>query len=75
MREKAIIEKIARDKNSTPEEVEKEIREAIREAMATKDPQAQELWKELVPDGKEPSIDAFFDFCVKLMKRRREGLL
>ena len=55
----------------TAKEVENEIRSAIHEAMATNDPQAQALWKQIAPDGKEPSIDRFLEFCVDRLNERR----
>ena len=29
------------------------------------DPQAQAIWKQIAPDGKEPSIETFLKFCVE----------
>lgn len=72
MKTNKIIKQIAKERNMTPKEVEEEMRSAIREAMATKDPQAQALWKQIAPDGKEPSIDKFLEFCAdRLHKQRR----
>ena len=66
-----IIEQIAREQNMTPGEVEEAMRYAIREAMATQDPQAQKLWKQIAPDGKEPSLDKFLGFCASWLNRER----
>lgn len=66
-----IIRRIAKEKGISPQKVEAEIRFAIREAMTTKDPQAQALWKQLAPDGKEPSIDRFLEFCVDRLNKQR----
>lgn len=71
MKANKIIEKIAKERNLTPKEVEDEMRRAIREAMATKDPQAQALWKQLAPDGNEPSIDRFLEFCANKINERK----
>ena len=57
----------------TPKEVEEAMRSAIREAMATQDPQAQKLWKQIAPDGKEPSIGKFLEFCVDRLNKERRG--
>ena len=66
-----IIKQIAGERNMTPQEVEEELRRAIREAMATEDPRAQALWKQIAPDGEEPSIDRFLEFCVARLNARR----
>lgn len=61
MTTKQIIRRIARDNNVTPKQVEKDIKEAIRAGMASDDPQAQAIWRQIAPDGKEPSIKTFFE--------------
>ena len=70
MKIEEIIKAVAKQNHSTPEEVEKEMRMAIREAMNTKDPQAQELWKRIAPDGKEPSIERFFQVVSDMIDER-----
>lgn len=44
--------------------------EAIRAGMASTDPHAQELWKQIAPDGKEPSLDTFLKFCAEQVDKR-----
>lgn len=66
-----IIQQIAKERGLSKNEVEEEMKSAIRQAMATKDPQAQALWKQLAPDGKEPSIDRFLAFCVDRINKQR----
>lgn len=73
MTTKEIIEQIARENHTTPEVVEKEMRSAIRAAMASNDPHAQALWKQIAPDGKEPSIETFLRFCVNRINKPRNG--
>ena len=68
MTTKEIIEQIAHNHRTTPEEVEAEMHNAIRAAMAADDPKAQALWKQLAPEGKEPSIEQFIQFCAERMK-------
>lgn len=68
---KRIIWRIAQEHNTTPEHMEAEMKAAIREGIASTDPRAQMLWRQLAPDGKEPSIDAFLDFCTGLLRQRR----
>ena len=59
---KRIIEIIAAENGISPEKVEQEMMEAIRAGMASADPHAQALWKQMCPDGKEPDLDTFLDF-------------
>ena len=56
---KRIIEIIAAENGISPEDVEHEMMEAIRAGMASPDPHAQALWKQICPDGKEPDLDTF----------------
>lgn len=60
---KKIIRQIAKQHGVTPQEVERDMKEAIRAGMSSTDPQAQALWKQIAPDGKEPSIETFLKFC------------
>lgn len=59
---KMILEIIAAANGITPEKVEYEMTEAIRAGMASPDPHAQALWKQICPDGKEPDLDTFLTF-------------
>ena len=59
---KRIIEIIAAENGISPKEVEHEMMEAIRAGMASPEPHAQALWKQICPDGKEPDLDTFLDF-------------
>ena len=59
---KGILQIIAAEQGISPEEVEHEMMEAIRAGMASPDPHAQALWKQICPDGKEPDLDTFLDF-------------
>lgn len=59
---KMILEIIAAANGITPEKVEYEMMEAIRAGMASPDPHAQPLWKQICPDGKEPDLDTFLTF-------------
>lgn len=73
MKTDEILQQVAKEKNMTPKAVEEEIRKAIREAMKTSDPHAQALWKQLSPDGKEPSIAQFLDFCIAQINAQKDG--
>ncbi len=59
---KRILQIIAAEQGISPEEVEHEMMEAIRAGMASTDPHAQALWKQICPDGKEPDLDTFLSF-------------
>ena len=59
---KRIIEIIAAENSISPEEVAHEMMEAIRAGMASPDPRAQALWKQICPDGKELDLDTFLTF-------------
>lgn len=60
-----IVQSIAAQNGVSAEFVEKEMRKAIRLAMASDDPKAQALWKQLAPDGKEPDLDEFLEFVLR----------
>ena len=76
---KRIIATIAAEQGITPEDVEHERMEAIRAGMASTDPHAQALWKQMCPDGKEPDLDTFLDFMANrvdmMMDDRKTGNL
>ena len=71
-----ILETIAAQNGTTPENVEHEMMEAIRAGMASPDPHAQALWKQICPDGKEPDLDTFLTFManrVDMMQSTQEN--
>ena len=72
MTTKQIIRQIARNNNVTPKQVEEDIKEAIRAAMASDDPQAQAIWRQIAPDGKESSIDTFLKFCANRIHNQNQ---
>lgn len=57
-----IIQMVAAKEGTTPKEVEKKMRASIKDAMASSNPQAQAMWKQICPDGKEPDLDTFLNF-------------
>ena len=69
---KRIIATIAAEQGITPEEVEHEMMEAIRAGMASPDPHAQALWKQICPDGKEPDLDTFLSFVANRVKMMQD---
>ena len=62
---KKIINQIANQNGLTPQEVENEMKLAIRTAMKSTDPKAQALWKEIAPDGNEPPLELFLTFLIR----------
>lgn len=63
MRTKKIIRQIAKAHGVTPKQVEEDMKIAIHESRYSSNPIAQELWKQLAPDGKDPTIEEFLRFC------------
>lgn len=59
-----VIQAIAMKEGISPKEVESKMMEAIRAGMASTNPRAQALWKQICPDGKEPDLDTFLNFLV-----------
>ena len=71
-RTRKIIQTIAQNNNVAPEEVEKEIRSAIQAGMSSNDPNVQAVWKQISPNGIEPTIDAFLDYMVSRVITQKE---
>ena len=72
-RTRKIIQTIAQKNGVTPEEVETEMRSAIRAGMSSNDPQVQAVWKQIAPNGIEPSLDTFLDFMVNRIINQNES--
>ena len=70
---KRTIEIIAAENGISPEKVEQEMMEAMRAGMASPDPHAQALWKQICPDGKEPDLDTFLDFMANRLDMMMDG--
>jgi len=70
---KRIIATIAAEQGITPEDVEHEMMKAIRAGMASPDPHAQELWKQIAPDGKEPDLDTFLYLVANRVDMMMDG--
>lgn len=62
------IERIARENKMTVAEAEREKAMAIRAAMNSPDPRIRERWKEIAPDGREPTVEEFLRYCAKKLK-------
>ena len=57
-----IIKQVAKQNGVTPEEVEKEIKEAIRIGMTSQNPIVQARWKLISPSDKAPTVDEFLTY-------------
>ncbi len=68
MNEKEVLKRIARENHITPAEAEREMQRAIHAAMVSPDPRAREMWKEIAPEGKEPTVEEFLRYCSKKFK-------
>ena len=71
---KSVIKRIAEENSVSVEVVKAEMQEAIAEAMVvcSKSKEAESLWRELAPDGRQPSIEEFVLFCVRRLSENRE---
>lgn len=67
---KDILEKVAASNGVTRDEVESEIKKAIKEAMKSRQPQAQGFWKELSPDGQMPSVETVIALIAEKVNER-----
>ena len=68
MNAKKTLEKMAKENGMTVAEVEREMARAIRAAMNSPDPRIRERWKEIAPNGREPSVEEFLKYCAKSIK-------
>ena len=73
MKENKLLRRVARLYGVTAKEVENDMREAIRMAIVSDDSEAQALWKQLSPDGTEPTVEAFLQFCASNVLGRMEA--
>lgn len=67
---KDILEKVAEKNGITRDEVESEIQKAIKEAMKSWQPKAQQFWKEVAPDGQTPSAETVITLIAKKVNER-----
>lgn len=67
---KDILEKVAVSNGVTRDEVESEIQKAIKEAMKSRQLQAQRFWKEVSPDGQIPSAETVIALIVEQVNKR-----
>lgn len=67
---KDILEKVAEKNSVTRDEVESEIQKAIKEAMKSRQLEAQQFWKEVAPDGQTPSAENVIALIAKKINER-----
>lgn len=65
-----IYKAVARKYKTTPDEVETEMKKAIEAGMANPDPKIQAKWRELFPDGKTPTPEAFIAVVAKEVSKK-----
>ncbi len=66
-----IIEEVARQLNTTPENARREMTEAMRSAMANPDPEVQAIWRKIAPDGKLPPLERFVEYIVLMAQEEK----
>ncbi len=62
MSTRRIIKGISKKSGVPKRQVIADIKAAIRVGMASTDPETQAFWKQIAPDGKEPTIDEFLNY-------------
>ena len=62
-----VIAHIAEIHGVTPQKVEAQMQDAIREAMQSGDCTAQELWREIAQGKESVSIERFLSYCACLL--------
>ena len=67
---KDILEKVAEKNGITRDEVESEIQKAIKEAMRSRQPKVQQIWKEVAPDGQTPAAETVITLIAKKVNER-----
>jgi hypothetical protein len=73
MTTKKIIKQIAKKDGATEKQVEKDMKEAISIAMKSPNPEAQRFWKQVSPNGKEPSVEEFIRaITLEVLKRTQK---
>ncbi|MBQ2854155.1 MAG: sporulation initiation factor Spo0A [Oscillospiraceae bacterium] len=63
-----VLQKIARDNNTTPEIVYHEIQLAIDAARNNPDPAVRSKWESIPKKGETPTVEEFLEFMVLILK-------
>ena len=66
------IKEIARQNGTSPEEVYAEIQKTITMGFNNLDPEVQEFWRRIAPDGKVPTVEKVIEILAKDIKRDKE---
>lgn len=67
---KEIVGRIAEAYGVTTQEVERQMADAIWEAVQTEDPMARTLWEEIISDEPILSVEGFVIRCAELLNAR-----
>ena len=60
-----ILETIARNNNTSAENVRKEMLFAMKMGQSSKDPEVQAKWKSIPRKGADPTLEEFLDYLLK----------
>lgn len=63
-----ILNKIAKEHNTTPEDVYTEMQLAIDAAYNSPDPEARAKWAAIPKKGDKTTVEEFIDFSVTILK-------
>lgn len=62
---KKTIKRIAAENGISVTEAKREMSMAIHMAMNSPDPRIRQRWKGIAPDGREPTVEEFLEYCAK----------
>lgn len=68
MNAKKTIARIAAENGISVAEAKREMSMAIHMAMNSPDPRIRQRWMKIAPDGKEPTVEEFLEYCAKNFK-------
>ena len=63
-----IIQTIARQNHTTPQEVRQKMIEAMKEAQLSSNPAARAKWNRIPRKGDEPTLEEFLDYLLHATK-------
>lgn len=66
-----IFRQIAKENNTTPKEIKKEIQKAIDVVTNSDNPQVRDYLKDIPKKGAKPTPEEFIAYCVDEAKRKR----
>lgn len=66
-----IFRQIAKENNTTPKEIKREIQKAIDVVTNSDNPQVRDYLKDIPKKGAKPTPEEFIAYCVDEAKRKR----